>query len=332
MTAGALAAVVLAAGRGVRMRTTLPKTLHEVAGRPLLEHVLAALEPLAPARRVVVVGYGAEAVIARLARDDVDFAHQEALLGTGDALRAAGRRLGPWRGDVVVVNGDDVLLEAAALRRLLDAHREGGAGMTLLTYEVEDPRGLGRIVRGPEGSVEQIVEERDADTATRALREVNPGSYVFDASVWELLEGLDPGNRAGEYYLTDVVAAYLAAGAPVRAVRGEHDGVAPLGVNDREQLARAERSLQGRLARRWLAEGVTMVAPASTFLDADVLLAPDVVLEPGVILRRGTVVGAGARIGAYAVLDGCNVEPGALVAPHTVATSQRFAPAVAAIS
>jgi bifunctional UDP-N-acetylglucosamine pyrophosphorylase / glucosamine-1-phosphate N-acetyltransferase len=319
-----LAVVVLAAGRGVRMRTSLPKTLHEVAGRPLVLHVLAALDALAPARRVVVVGYGAERVIETLARDDITYAHQETLLGTGDALRSAGVALGPWPGAVLVVNGDDVLVEAAVLRQLVDMQAAGGPGMTLLTYEVADPRGLGRIVRGSDGHVERIVEERDADDATRAIREVNPGSYVFDSLVWELLGDLDTRNGAGEYYLTDVVAAYLERGAPVRAVRGAHDGVAPLGVNDRAQLARAERSLRDRLHRRWLAEGVTMVAPESTHLDVDVTLAPDVTLEPGVILRRGTTVGEGARIGAYAVLAACTVAPGARVAPHTVATSRRF--------
>jgi bifunctional UDP-N-acetylglucosamine pyrophosphorylase / glucosamine-1-phosphate N-acetyltransferase len=324
-----VAAVVLAAGRGTRMKTTMPKVLHEVAGVPLLGHVVTAVSAASPARCVVVVGYGADQVRARFADAGVEFVHQEVLSGTGEALRVAGAALGPWTGTVLVVNGDDALLDAATVTRVLDAQRAGGPGMTLLTYRVDDPTGLGRIVRRADGGVARIVEERDADARTRAIREVNPGCYAFDARVWTLLAGLGTHNAAGERYLTDVVAAYLAAGVPVRAVEGEHDGTTPIGVNDRAQLARAERAVRDRIRRVWLAAGVTMHDPTTTYVDAGVTLAPDVVLEPGVVLRGATRVDEAAHVGAYAVLEDCHVTGGAHVTPHTVARGARFAaPAV----
>jgi bifunctional UDP-N-acetylglucosamine pyrophosphorylase / glucosamine-1-phosphate N-acetyltransferase len=330
----AVAAVVLAAGRGTRMHSALPKVLHEAAGVPLLGHVLAALEAGSPVRRVVVVGHGADAVRERFGRRDdggrpgregVEFALQSEQLGTADALRAAGAVLGAWPGTVLVANGDDVLLRGETVRRLLEAHHRGGAGMSLITTEVDEPTGLGRVVRDAGGGVRAIVEERDADDATRALHEVNPGLYAFDGGVWSLLEQLGRGNAAGEYYLTDMVAAYIDAGLPVRGVESGSDPAEPIGVNDRAQLAHAERFLRERVRRRWLEAGVTMHDPSTTFVDGSVELAPDVVLEVGVVLRGTTRVGEGARIGAYAVLEDCEVQPGAAVAPHTVERGERRA-------
>jgi bifunctional UDP-N-acetylglucosamine pyrophosphorylase / glucosamine-1-phosphate N-acetyltransferase len=320
-----VAAVVLAAGRGTRMHSSLPKVLHEAAGAPLLAHVLAAVAAVAPRRRVVVVGHGADDVRSRFAgHGGIEFAFQARQLGTGDALRSAGEVLGEWPGTLLVVNGDDVLLEGATVHRLLDAQLRGGPGMTLVTEEVVDPSGLGRVVRAADGGVAAIVEERDADPATLAVREVNPGCYAFDSRVWSMLARLGTENAAGEYYLTDMVAAYLAAGRPVRAVRGGGDGLSPVGVNDRAQLAQAERVLRERVRRRWLAAGVTMHDPATTYVDPTVTLSADVVLEVGVVLRGATRVGPGARIGAYAVLEDCLVEAGAIVPAHAAARGRRF--------
>lgn len=319
------AVVVLAAGQGKRMRSRWPKVLHEAAGAPLLAHVLDAARALGPDRVLVVVGHGAEAVRARFADAGVEFVHQAEQRGTGDAVAACAAALAGHPGPIVVLGGDGPLVEGASLQRLLAAHRAaGGDGMTLLTVDADDPSGLGRVVRGRDGSVRAIVEERDADEATLALREVNPGTYAFDARLWDLLPTLEDANAAGELYLTDLVVAYLQDGRAVRAVRAEDDTRRLVGVNDRAQLAVAERLLRDRLRRKWLAAGVTMLDPSSTFLDADVALSIDVVLEPGVVLAAGTRVGEGARVGAYAHLSACDVLEGARVAPHTVARGRTF--------
>lgn len=319
------AVLVLAAGQGTRMRSRLPKVLHEAAGQPLLEHVLRAARALDPDALVVVVGHGASDVRARFADAGVTFVDQLRQRGTGDAVAVCAAALAEHPGPFVVLSGDGPLVTGDGLRRLLAAHvAAGGDGMTMLTYDVDDPAGLGRVVRGRDGGVRAIVEERDADESTRALREVNPGTYVFDGRLWALLPGLSDGNAAGEYYLTDLVVAYLQAGAQVRAVRGDDETRSLVGVNDRAQLAVADRLLRDRGRRRWLAAGVTMVDPASVFLDEDVALAIDVTLEPGVVLASGTRVGEGARIGAHAYLRGCDVEGGVAVPPHTVAEGRTF--------
>lgn len=319
-----LAVVVMAAGEGTRMRSRLPKVLHEAAGATLLAHVLAAVAPLRPERLVVVVRHGAEQVRAALADAPVECVDQGPRDGTGAAVAATRAALEGAFDTLLVLNGDAPLLRSESLERLLATQRAGGSGMSILSYEVDDPRGLGRVLRTATGEVAAIVEERDASAVERAVREVNPGTYAFDERVWSLLERLGDDNAAGEYYLTDVVAAYRAAGAPVRAVLGDDETRLLVGVNDRAQLARAEALLRARVRARWLTEGVTMQAPESTMIDADVRLARDVVLEPGVLLRGACTVGEGARVGAYAVLRDCAVAAGAVVAPHTVASGRRF--------
>jgi UDP-N-acetylglucosamine diphosphorylase/glucosamine-1-phosphate N-acetyltransferase len=244
----ALDVVILAAGRGRRMRSPLPKVLHEAAGEPLLAHVLAAARGVKPARVVVVIGYGAAAVRARFADVGVEYALQSEQLGTGHALAAAAPLLANAQRPVLVLSGDGPLITTQTLERLLARFEEVGEGMALVTYLVEDARGLGRVVRDGDGSVRAIVEERDADAATLQLREVNPGSYIFDARVWPLLASLGRENAAGEYYLTDLVAAYRDRGWPCHALLGEDDTRWLVGVNDLEQLALADRLLRARRA------------------------------------------------------------------------------------
>lgn len=316
--------VILAAGQGTRMRSSLPKVLHEAAGVPLLEHVLRAVAPLDPERVVVVVGHEAERVKARFAGAGVRFAEQREQLGTGHALLQAKAEADGGEGPLLVLNGDGPLLLADTLARLVAAQVEGGGlGMTLLTSIAEDPSGLGRIVRAPDGTVTAIVEEKDADEAIRAIREVNPGLYVFDRDAFALAATLGNHNASGEYYITDLVRLYLEAGRPVRAV------VAPteeevLAVNDRVQLAQVDAILRDRIRQRWMKAGVTMVAPGQVFLDDSVVLEPDVVLHPGVCLCGATVVRRGAVVGAYAVLTDCEVTAGAAVPAHAVIRGRRI--------
>jgi bifunctional UDP-N-acetylglucosamine pyrophosphorylase / glucosamine-1-phosphate N-acetyltransferase len=242
-----LAVAILAAGQGTRMRSPMPKVLHEAAGKPLLEHVLRAVAPLEPGRTAVIVGHRAEDVEARFRDFPVTFVRQDFSLGygTGMALKGAQGALSGFTGPLLVLNGDGPLIRTETLRALVRAQAAQGEGMTLLTCSVRDPHGLGRIVRRPDGSVARIVEEKDATPEEKAIREINPGIYVFDHHVFEITAGLASDNAAGEYYLTDAVSLYLRAGYRVQAVLGD-DETEILGVNDREQLSRVERLLLAR--------------------------------------------------------------------------------------
>ena len=316
--------VILAAGQGTRMRSAVPKMLHEAAGVPLLEHVVRAVKPLEPERVVLVIGHGADQIRERFESADVTFAEQRERRGTGHALMQANDAVRGTSGPLLVLNGDGPLIRSETLARLVEEQRKnGGVGMTLLTAVLDDPTGLGRIVRNPDdGTVAAIVEEKDADDDTRAIREVNPGFYVFDQDAFAFADRLDDDNASGEYYITDMVGLYLAAGRPVRAVLAPSQEEV-LAVNDRVQLARVDAVLRDRVRERWMRAGVTMIAPEQVFLDDGVVLESDVVLHPGVCLRGATVVRSGAVIGPYAVLTDCEVTEGAVVPPHAVIASRR---------
>lgn len=311
-----LAVVVLAAGEGKRMRSSLAKTLHEVAGRPILDHVLRAAAPLNAERTVVLVGVNGQQVRERFgAHPGVEFVTQDFSTGygTGHALREAAKGLTGFRGHVMVLNGDGPLLRSATLEALARS-LEGGSGMSLVTCHFSDPTGLGRIVRGSDGRLSSIVEEKDATDEERRLTEVNPGVYLFDATVFSRAAELTNHNAAGEYYITDLPRLYLEAGESVHTVLVD-DETELLGVNDKQQLALAEHVISERIRRRWLTGGVTMLHPATTFIDDTVQVGVDVVLEQGVCLRGATTIGDGARIGANSVITDHAVAPGVQVAP-----------------
>lgn len=316
-------ALVLAAGQGTRMKSSLPKVLHEAAGKTLVEHVLAALEPLSPARTVVVVGHGAAAVKESLAGRPVEFALQEQQLGTGHALMTTAALLEPLDAALLVLAADGPLITSKTLAGLLASRAGSRPGMSVLTAIVDDPTGLGRIVRRADGRIAAIVEHKDADAAQREIREINTGILAFDKSAYDFGRELRSDNAAGEYYITDLVESYLAAGLEVDAVVAD-DPQEALAVNDRAQLAVVTRVLLDRSRRARMLAGVTMLAPETTFVDDTVSLGRDVIIEPGVILRGATSVEDGCRIGAYSVLDDCRVSAGTRVAAHTVASGQHL--------
>jgi bifunctional UDP-N-acetylglucosamine pyrophosphorylase/glucosamine-1-phosphate N-acetyltransferase len=323
-----LTVVVLAAGEGKRFRSALPKPLHQIAGRPLLWHVLAAAAPLKADRTVVVVGNGADQVRAAVESFDlgpVDFAVQAAQRGTGDALAAALPALG-GDGDVLVLSGDTPLLSTALLEGLLDAHRSARATATLLTCALDDPTGYGRILRDADGAVTGVVEERDATPAQRRLREVGAGMYVFRRPALDGLAELRPDNDQGEYYLPDLVPLVLAGGGRVATFEGP--AAEARGVNDRVELAAAEAVLRRRLLERLMLAGVTVVDPATTYVDVDVEVGQDTVLAPMTFLEAGTRVGARCRLGPNVRLVGCTVGDDATVT-QTVAVSAAIGPRVA---
>jgi bifunctional UDP-N-acetylglucosamine pyrophosphorylase / glucosamine-1-phosphate N-acetyltransferase len=296
-----LSVICLAAGAGTRMKSRRAKVLHVIGGRSLVGHAVAAARGLQPEALVVVVGYDLEAVAGHVAEIDPEAivaVQDDYRGGTGDATRVGLAAAPPAeRGTVVVTYGDVPLLEVETLRTLLDEHAKAGDAVTILTCEVDDPTGYGRIVRDADGRVQRIVEQKDAADEERAIREINSGIFAFDrAFLAEALGTLDADNAQGERYLTDVVAIARSGGRGVGAM------VLPdvwqlEGVNDRAQLARLGAELNRRTLTRWMRDGVTVVDPGSTWVDVTVRLAPDVTLRPGVQLHGATRVDEGAEIG-----------------------------------
>ncbi|MFM7666211.1 MAG: bifunctional N-acetylglucosamine-1-phosphate uridyltransferase/glucosamine-1-phosphate acetyltransferase [Actinomycetota bacterium] len=317
------AAIILAAGHGTRMKSQRPKPLHVMCGRPMVLHVIHSLEAVDPARTMVVVGHGAERVSdeVRLAAPDwahVDFAIQARQRGTGDAtmagLAALDDRDGVTHADVddestvIVMPGDTPLLRAETIAQLVGEHEQSSNAATLLTAELDEPYGYGRVLRGKDGSVLRVVEERDASPAERALHEVNTSIYAFKRGLLgPALRRIKNNNAQSEYYLTDVVEVLTSVGHRVGATVA--DPVEVTGVNDRWQLALAERELRARTNRAWLLAGVTMLDPRQTFIDVTVHIGRDVTLFPGVILQGRTTIGDGCVIGPSARLS--NTEVGA---------------------
>jgi bifunctional UDP-N-acetylglucosamine pyrophosphorylase/glucosamine-1-phosphate N-acetyltransferase len=315
--------VILAAGEGTRMKSRTPKVLHPVAGRSLLGHVVEAASAVEPEHLVVVVGHGRDLVVAHLAEIApwVVTVVQEQQHGTGHAVRVAlsglaDRGLSLSDGPAVVLTGDTPLLTGATLAALLTEHAATAAEATVLTARLEDPSGYGRVVRAPDGSVLRIVEHKDASDAERGIDEVNSGMYAFEVpALVRALAGLTTDNAQGEQYLTDVIGILRDEGQPVSATIVE-DPVEILGVNDRVQLAEAAALMRDRINVRWMRAGVSMLDPASTWLDVDVELAPDVVLRPGVTLRGPTSIASDAVVGPGTTLISCEVGEGAEVV-HT---------------
>ncbi|HYO60555.1 MAG TPA: bifunctional UDP-N-acetylglucosamine diphosphorylase/glucosamine-1-phosphate N-acetyltransferase GlmU [Actinomycetota bacterium] len=327
--------MVLAAGDGKRLKSRLPKVLHHAAGRPLLAHVVASLEPLGLARRVLVVSPRRDEIAEGLAAagfsDGRELVVQEAPRGTGDAVRIGLEESGIADGTVLVTPGDTPLLKTETLRALLEAHAAAGAGATVLTADMPDATGYGRVIRSGGDSIAKIVEHRDASAAELEVREINAGVYAFDAALLrEVVGSLRDDNAQGEHYLGDVLIPIAAAGRPVVAFKTDYEEVP--GVNSRAQLAEAAAALRRRACFRWMEEGVTIVDPATTFVDAGVTIGPDATIHPFTFLEGSTSVGAGAEVGpqtrvvdstieddatvTFSVVRGSSIGPGASVGPY----------------
>ena len=288
--------VVLAAGKGTRMKSALPKVLHEAAGRPLIDHVMASAESLTPASVVVIVGHQTEQLRAHLAqKPGIKLALQEPQLGTGHALLQAEPHLEGKRGTVLLLSGDVPLLRAETVRTLLSHHANTRAAATVLTATVARPDGYGRIVR-EDGAISAIVEHKDATAHERAIAEINSGVYAFDlAPLFGALRQIGSSNAQGEYYLPDLVGVFRGRGLPVETV-SLSDPREILGVNSRKELAEVSAILRDRKNDELMAAGVTLVDPATTWVGADVVVGPDTVLHPGVYLEGQTRVGSGCEI------------------------------------
>lgn len=306
--------IVLAAGEGTRMKSTTPKVLHAIAGQSLLGHVLTAVETLAPAEIRVVVGSGREQVSEHLAQVSPTAIPivQEHRGGTGHAvqLALAGAEV---KGTVLIVAGDTPLLSSLTLIQLIAAHNEGGFAATVLTAELPDPTGYGRIVRAESGDLLKIVEERDADEFQREIEEINSGVYVFDLSkLHRVINQLTDDNAQGELYLTQVIEIMQAEGDRVVPILTP-DAVEILGVNDRVQLAECAAILRDQINDSFMRAGVTMIDPTTTWIDTTVKIAPDVTIFPGTSLFGATTISESAAIGPRTTLIDCEVLPGATV-------------------
>ena len=300
----------MAGGLGTRMRSATPKHLHPLLGRRIVDWVIEAVRPLAPDRLLVVASPDTRDLYG-----GVEIVVQEEPRGTGDAVAAARAALAEFAGDVLVVSGDSPLITPELLAGLLDEHRRQDARVTVLSFEPQTPLPYGRIVRDDDGALRAIVEEREATPAERAIREVNGSIYVFRAdTLWSALEHLDTDNALGELYLTDTISHVVENGANAAVYRSP-DASAPVGVNTRVDLAAAAAVLRTRLNEAHMLAGVTIVDPASTWIEPTVELEPDVVIEPFTVLRGRSRVASGAQIGPHAALVDATVGPGALVGP-----------------
>ncbi|MCM2334993.1 MAG: bifunctional UDP-N-acetylglucosamine diphosphorylase/glucosamine-1-phosphate N-acetyltransferase GlmU, partial [Anaeromyxobacteraceae bacterium] len=315
-----LAAVVLAAGKGTRMKSATAKVLHELGGKPLAWYAVRAALDAGAAPVVVVVGHQAAEVEARLRAElpgaPLRFALQLEQRGTAHAVLAARRALRGVAGPVAILSGDVPLLSTATLSRVVAARARARAPLAFATMALAEPRGYGRVVRDGRGRPARIVEEKDASDAERAIGEVNAGLYCADAGfLWKALARVGSRNAQGEFYLTDLVALAAGGRPPVTV---PVDPLEASGVNDREELARAGGVLQRRRASALMRAGVTIEAPERFLCDEGVEVGADTVVEPDVRLRGATRIGAGCRIGQGAVLADAVLAPGVTVRPYTV--------------
>lgn len=315
------AAVLLAAGYGKRMRSALPKPLHRVAGRPMIQHVIDAARGAGVARIIVVLGHGADQVRPALP-SDVEVVMQTDLRGTADAVKRAAVPLLSDSSitDVLVCGADcplltsDLFVDLVAQRRTLDA------AIAIVATTVEDPTGYGRLIRDPRGRVGAIIEEADADATTRAIGEINAGIYAFESAwLWPSLD-LIQSSASGEYYLTDLIALATRSGRVVQSIE------APItitgGVNNRVQLAEAEARFRARVRRELMLSGVTIVDPASTFVDAGVSIGADTVLYPGTIIEGETVIGADCVIGPNTQLVNSRIGNRVVIAQSVIESAE----------
>jgi len=318
---GQTAAVILAAGEGKRMRSALPKPLHPVAGRPMIHHVLDAVRDAGISRVVVVLGSGAEQIRAILPAG-IETVLQTEVNGTGDAVRRAASVLGgdATVSDVLVCGADMPLVVADIFASLLEQRRTTGATLALVVSEAEDPDGYGRVIREPDGRVRAIVEEVDASDAQRAVRQINAGIYAFWSDwLWRSLPDLRQ-SASGEYYLTDLIAMANGAGHLIQSI--DTPIALTAGVNNRVQLAEAEKVVRERIQRGLMLGGVTLVDPANTYVDAEVKVGEDTVILPGTVITGQSVVGARCRIGPYAQIADSRIGDGVTIGSSLIENSE----------
>jgi bifunctional UDP-N-acetylglucosamine pyrophosphorylase/glucosamine-1-phosphate N-acetyltransferase len=316
--------VILAAGQGTRMKSSLPKVLHQVAGKPMVWHALHTSSQVTNTNPVLIIGNGAERVQETVG-DAARFVMQEKRLGTGHAVMQAETLLRDQTDYVLVTSADMPLLTAETLSTLLETQiRNEDGPLTMLIVVNPNPRGFGRVVRGAAGEVLAIVEEAVATDEQKKITELNAGAYCFRASwLWDALHRIELSPK-GEYYITDLVAIAVREGLRV-AAHTTHDTAEAIGVNTRVHLSDAETAMRKRINAAWMNQGVTMIDPATTYIDAEVILAPDIVLHPNTILRGKTHIETGCEIGPNTTLDDVRVGAKSLL-PHVSIRDKTLTP------
>ncbi|HEY2017776.1 MAG TPA: bifunctional UDP-N-acetylglucosamine diphosphorylase/glucosamine-1-phosphate N-acetyltransferase GlmU [Bryobacteraceae bacterium] len=317
--------VILAAGQGTRMKSRMAKVLHRAGGKPLVRHAIdAALEIARPERVFVVVGYQADEVRAEAEAAGVQSIHQTEQLGTGHAVMCGEDKLAKLGGRLIVFVGDCPLIRAATLEQLAETQKAGGAAATVITTEVDDPTGYGRIIRGPDGGVQEIVEQKAATAEQRTVSEINSGILCFDAGLlWRHIHALRPDNTAREYYLTDMVAILIRAGSRVTALKVP-DASELLGINNRVELAEADRILRARKVRQLMLDGVTIEKPETVTIDPDVRIGMDTVIGPFAQITGSTVIGEKCQVGACSIVHNSVLADGAEVFPFSMVSESRL--------
>lgn len=314
-------AVVLAAGQGTRMKSKLYKVLHPVCGKPMVQHVVDQLNTLELNELITVVGFGAEKVQDQLG-DDSHYVIQEKQLGTGHAVLQADDILADKEGTTVVVCGDTPLLTSETLQQLLDHHDQKEAKATILTAHAEDPSGYGRVIRGGNGQVERIVEQKDASEDEQAIQEINTGTYCFDnQALFQALRSVSNDNVQGEYYLPDVIEILKKEQETISAYQTPEFSES-LGVNDRVALAKAEKLMKQRINEKHMRNGVTLVDPENTYIGPDVQIGQDVVIHPGTVLDGETVIEEDAVLGPHSTVHECRIGKGTVLKQSVAANSQ----------
>jgi bifunctional UDP-N-acetylglucosamine pyrophosphorylase/glucosamine-1-phosphate N-acetyltransferase len=326
---GSLTVLVLAAGKGTRLRSKTIKLLHSVAGRPMVGWVLEAAAALKPTRTVTVVGYQADAVREALGDAGGRFVLQKEQRGTGHAVLQASRAVGGDGGPLLILNGDLPTLRTKTLRRLVQAHSRSGAALTVLSAEIADATGYGRVIRDAKGQVERIVEHRDANAAQRAVREINTGVYVGDTKkLLAILRKLKPDNDQGEYYLTDAVHELLARGEKVGAVM-HGDAEELLGVNTREELAQSARTLYARRAAELQERGVTLLDATRTWIDPRAKVGRDTIIYPDVYIEGESKIGEDCIIRSGSRIVNSTIGKGSEIKDHCLLLDSRVGKAAA---
>jgi bifunctional UDP-N-acetylglucosamine pyrophosphorylase/glucosamine-1-phosphate N-acetyltransferase len=289
------------------MGSSQAKVLHHLGGKPLVWHVLRTAQTLCPERLVVVVGHQAGEVEQACPGNGVVFAQQKDQRGTGDAVRAAEESFAGFAGDVLILCGDVPLLTPATLSCLVHGHQTTKAVLSLLTVSVDDPTGYGRVIRGENGRIRKIIEDRDASAQEKRVQEVNPGIFCARHDfLFPALQRLQTNNAQGEYYLTDIVSMAVESGYPVQTALVT-DPLEVAGVNSREELARMEKALQERIRSRWMAAGVTLEDPDTVYIDQEVVIGRDTVIGPNTHLKGQTIIGEGCRVDGSAYITNCRL-------------------------
>jgi bifunctional UDP-N-acetylglucosamine pyrophosphorylase/glucosamine-1-phosphate N-acetyltransferase len=327
-----LGVIILAAGQGTRMKSALPKVLHQLGGKPLLSHVLKTAEAFRPSRVAVIVGHGAEAVRRACAGDRVEWVLQNQQLGTGHAVLCAREVFAGFGGDLLILSGDVPLIPPEIIETMLTRHRQENAALTVMTAVLDNPAGYGRLARDASGALTATVEEKDASEEQRRIREVNAGAYVAQRDyLFEALAKVRNDNRQGEYYLPDIINIALRSSRKVTTVQA-NDSREVMGINNREELARMESTLRDRINRRWMEAGVTFKDPATVYIDEDVIIGRDTIIGPNTHLCGRTLIGERCRIDGSAyivdtrlgdgvhlrfsvVVTGAQIENGAIIGP-----------------